>query len=382
MIISLCIFIYFILILIGKICIFLFPYLHKASTEIMEFHRTKLTNTDLLIEMVVIILFIVYMIFRKRIINIWNNIESSIARRSKTAAKAAPHILFFISSFIFCYFGQKFIAPLAKNFLLVVTLILPLISTVKIVYLSSIETEYIYYRQYITLWAIIATYHSITIVLTQIPYMTELGKLFPTVRELILVLMSWAQLSPVFTNIVYESFLPIIIYIRKCIPASSNFIDNTENQKTYFSNIVKSLKYVGIIGDKFERIINILLQDSVTVIIFFVFVMLPTRLARIGEVIISMLLPLFKSSNTLSCLAATTLDDKYKFQLGLSTAKVKLKSNNDNISSKTIEKSDSNGILSFLTPSKSSIHSMDTLGSYYIILVIFYRLLIILFLFK
>jgi hypothetical protein len=378
MIISICIFLYFISILIGKILIFLFPYVYKASTEIIEFHRTQLTNTDLLIEIVVLIIYIFYMIFRKRIINIWNKIESSIAHRSKTAAKAAPHILFFISAFIFCYFGQTFIAPLAKNFLFVVTLILPIISTIKIIYLSSIETEYIYYRQFITLWAIISTYHSIAIILSQIPYMAEIVKIFPIIRELIGVLMAWAQLSPVFTNIVYESFLPVIIYIRKCIPASSNFIENSENEKAKFTGIIKSLKYIGIIGDRFERVINILLQDSVAVLIVAVFIMLPTRVARIGEVIISLLLPVFKSSNTLSCLAAKKLDDKHKFQLGISTTKVKLNSKNDLkiISSTPIKKSDSNGILSFITPSRPPVQSMDTLGNsiifYYKNIFIFY----------
>lgn len=74
------------------------PHAIKIISAVIDFHRTKLKPMDLLIEALILVLFALYAIYRKRIRRAWVGIEKSIEVKSEVAARLAPHALFFTSA--------------------------------------------------------------------------------------------------------------------------------------------------------------------------------------------------------------------------------------------------------------------------------------------
>jgi hypothetical protein len=119
-------------VILCKLLYVIFPYIVTMTKMVVEFHRTQLSWTEILLEVATISALIFWLTFRKRIKTAWKNIEKQIAAKSKVAAKAAPHVLFFTAATCFAVLGQNFLVHLASPEMLpLFTLVFPLLMTLR-----------------------------------------------------------------------------------------------------------------------------------------------------------------------------------------------------------------------------------------------------------
>jgi hypothetical protein len=101
----------------------------------------------------------------------------------------------------------------------------------------------------------------------------------------------WIQASPVCANIVFESTNPLIQYYINKIPAA--------DLSTSTQGLFTALSFLGVS----KRVVSWLkgfLDDSVALIISFVFMFTPAAIANFGVIIVALLLPAFKGSKLLA----------------------------------------------------------------------------------
>lgn len=297
----------YILLIVAKLCTLGAPHVIAGCQTVLEFHRQQLGWFDLLIEFSVFLILILYFIFRRKILAMWRRLEKGLEKRSKAAAKAAPHILFFGSALLFVIVGKKIVRPLATSTgSPIFTLVIPIISTMRVAgACTSIDNNYGFYRQMVCLWIILGAYHSIATILGLIPFSSSLLSILPYVREFIAVTIAWSQLSATFTDIVFEAASPMLKGVASNIP-----VVNLGDNSTTFSGFLVSLKLMRIIGERQEILIKAILQDSAAFFLTLFFLFTPMPFARIGEVILSFVLPLFRSAATLTGTAAHGVDTK------------------------------------------------------------------------
>jgi hypothetical protein len=146
------------------------PHLLFVGQKVIEFHRTQLSWVELLVEGTVLSLVILLFLFRRPILLAWRKLLENISKKSKTAAQAAPHILFFGCVIAISILGQKFLVNLSTTKTLpIVTVIIPGFSTAYLLFVVPEEKQKVHYRRKVSLWIILGTYHSCATLLSSIP---------------------------------------------------------------------------------------------------------------------------------------------------------------------------------------------------------------------
>lgn len=280
---------------IAKMLILAFPHASKLVDRIYRFHCTKLTKTDILIEFTILTLLLLFFIFRKRITAAWHRFESYISAKSKAAARAAPHVLFFASALFLAVVGRNFILPLTSATTMpLFTLVIPLVNTLRIIRSapSSEEKPSEEHKNVLTLWVVLAIYHGLVTLLSTIPFSHRIVSVLPYMKELVIVILIWIQLSPVFTGIVFSSIIsPIMARLSVHIPTAQNF----EEKMRAGSSLTAMLKMLRIMNDGQVEFVNALLTDSLVTAMAILFLLTPYPIADVGMVMIAWLLPAFRT---------------------------------------------------------------------------------------
>lgn len=282
---------------LAKLVILVFPHAVKLGKVVVDFHMTKLSRSDLIIQATSISVLLTCFIFRKRIQRAWRNFIDGVSAKSKVAAKAAPHVLFFSTAIVFAIVGRNLLLPLTHSAVMpVFTLVLPLAETVYLLFQVKNMDERSAQAAICgknLLWVIVGIYHALVTFASLIPFSRSVLQYLPYAREMVIVVMVWVQLSPVFTRIVFESVISkIMVKLCALVPAGYN-LDQTQ-QKT--STFVSVLKMMYLINDSQVSFLQALFQDSVATILAAVFLFTPNPFATVGAVIIAILLPAFRTS--------------------------------------------------------------------------------------
>ncbi len=324
---TICLLIFYFALIVAKLLILAFPHALKLGKVIYDFHRTQLTTMDIIIELLAITILLIVLVFRKRIVSWWMRVESYISAKSKAAAKAAPHVLFFTVSLFFAIVGKKFILPLTSPTLMpIFTLLIPLSTTVwkarkyqLMAALGDVPTTRTagvsatdsadsspqlhendrkmmkLGESLLILWVILGIYHGVVTALSLIPFSNKLLSFLPYLKELVISILIWIQAYSVFADIVFVSVIsPLMTTLATYIPtttASRSIEEHTQQASAIFS----ALKMMRLINDNQIRIIRAILQDSVVSIMAILFVFLPFPFSTIGMVTISLVLPAFRS---------------------------------------------------------------------------------------
>mmetsp|Transcript_20311 Transcript_20311/g.34587 ORF Transcript_20311/g.34587 Transcript_20311/m.34587 type:complete len:644 (+) Transcript_20311:174-2105(+) len=331
--------------LLSKLSILIFPHAVKTGKIVYTFHRTQLSTSDLVLEFTSIGLVLAGLYFRKRIQQKWKNLLRDISAKSKLAATAAPHVLFFGLSFTFSIIGRRFLLPLTSPSVMpIFSLGLPLFTTIRVVRITRSRAEQHNtdsnnslaspIRPNITkrrddaevegvssssntildddmeestiskhpiqeieskmlLWVILAIYHAAVTLLSGIPFSTKVVETLPLVKEFMIVVLIWLQLSPTFCRILFDSIIyRILVRLCEMIPVGYS-MGSANSQTSYFLSVLK-LAY--IINDAQLVFLQALFQDSVATILALVFMFTPTFIASFGMVTIAFLLPAFRTS--------------------------------------------------------------------------------------
>lgn len=287
---------YYVLILVIKSFFLIFPHAVSLSKSIIKFHREKLSPMDMAFEALFFTLVLLYLYFRKRLQRAWKRFQSNLSRKSEKAAKILPHLLFFLCAGLMAYFGSKFLLPLAsKRVLPIFTVAIPLLKTLQTLRKTSntkissndSEKECI---ETVVLWIVLSIYFASVAACESIPFSGVLLSYSLYVREFTLVTAVWVQASPACANLVFETVHPLIQFYTDKIPAANL------GSSSSLDSIFMGLKFFGF-SEGIIRGLKGLLEDSVAVMVCVVFFFMPGRLANIGVIIISLLLPAFKSSN-------------------------------------------------------------------------------------
>ena len=292
----------YILLLALKMAIMIFPHFLSTAQAVIEFHRTKLTNSDLLVEFVVIALCLLFILLKKRIINQWQIFMRAVERKSKAAAAAAPHVAFFTFAIIFSIAGRKFLVHLTSPKVLpIITLLIPIYTTIngllrvgadKSNAMPSIVRKQKVLKEKLTLWTVLAAYHTFATGLALISFSSRITSLIPILRIVIMVILMWAQLSHRFADIVFDASVPFLKYLAKKIP-SSNFGTSQGN------SFISVLKMMRLINVKHEHFLKSLQQDMIILLIAAAFCFFPWTVSYIGVIIVTLLFPAFKTSNNI-----------------------------------------------------------------------------------
>lgn len=291
--------VYFSVLVCCKLIVLACPHLHVVGKAVVDFHRTQLTPRDLVVEFLCILIITLYLIFRKRIQRFWKRLMDQLAQKSRTAARLAPHVLFFTAALIISIFGRKFILPIASPSVFpMISILLPLFNTVQ--QLRRVQTNL--YPSTLSLWIILASSFSIDAILGLIPFATGLISSIPMVRCLLLVVTVWIQASDVCSKMVFDAAAPLISYYAKRIPA-------VEMSKAIpMDTLATGLRFVGAKPSHISML-RALLEDTIALVITLLLLFSPSPLATIGVVLVALLLPAYKSSNVLLSPARASAPD-------------------------------------------------------------------------
>ena len=268
-----------------KVTIIVFPYLISAWHGIVEFHRTQLSIREIIGEILFFLLVFLYFIFRKRIIKTWDTLQSSIASRSKSAAKVAPHVLFLSSVLSFCILFHKFLEHVSTPSMMpFFTITVPLLNTLWLLYYSSSEkVMQSNYRQFLGIWIILGTYYALSTLLTFIPFLAAIsGSKLQIIREVVVVVSICIQLSGSFTEIVLDFLAPV----RRLMAHVPALTLGTSNR------VVGILLY--FLSPQHAHFLVSLFQDGVALLLASLFVFTPVP--SVGVTIVCFLFPVAKTA--------------------------------------------------------------------------------------
>jgi hypothetical protein len=134
--------------------------------------------------------------------------------------------------------------------------------------------------------------------------------MLPFLREIVVVIICWSQLLPYCNDLVYESANPVLLSIKSKMIGLGLNNGNNYNHNDVFSRILTGLRYMNVIGERQEDFLRALMQDSIAFLLTLLFSFVPSPLANFGIIVISMLLPLFKSAGTLTGRWSGSLDSR------------------------------------------------------------------------
>eukprot|EP01031_Cornospumella_fuschlensis_P037824 gene37824-45949_t len=290
---------YYLLLILCKIIILAFPHAVKAFRRIYHFHRTHLTTYDIIVEVILLSLIIIYFVFKERIVNTWNRFEAYVSAKSRAAARAAPHVAFFTAAFLVAVLGRKFILPLTSSSTMpIFTLMIPLATTyLRLPNLPRSDAEVKIsenLKSPLILMVILGVYHATVTIGSHIPFSTRLLSVLPYVKEVVIVVLIWCQLSPVFTDIVFTSVIsPALNKMQAYIPTAHLQAPATPPAASFAPLLL--LKQLGVLSEAQADFLEKLLQDSVLSLLALLCVFLPSPLAEGGMVCIVFLVPCYRT---------------------------------------------------------------------------------------
>ena len=309
------------------------PALLSLLGSVYEFHRTQLTLADVIFETLFFTCTTLVFLYNKQILEYLWRIEKRLQRTSKEATKSvmrvAPHMAFFFLALIVSLLGRKFLKPLSgEGVLPLFSLVIPILRTVygsllmsegEIVLgeprpLSSsstigrragVEDKVLQSmghaeleilassgRRTILLWIVLAIYHSGATFLGHMPLVNHILWYLPFLREMVLVVLVWAQLSPVFIEIVYESTASLLNTAGSLIPSS-----RAEEERGMV--MVSFLRGFGLINESTESFFKALCVEGTSFVLIIIFCFIPSPshvVAHCGMIIISLLLPAVRAA--------------------------------------------------------------------------------------
>lgn len=291
---------------LAKLAILVFPHAVNLGKVIVEFHRTKLSKSDILIEVTSIIVLLASFIFRVRIQKAWKSFLHSVSAKSKVAAKAAPHVLFFTFAILFAVLGRNFLLPLTSSAVMpMFTLILPLLASIRVLTRMKTMDEDTKKREIATkllLWVIVSIYHAIVTLASLIPFSNKLLWYLPYAKEMVIVVMVWVQVSQVFSQIVFDTVISrILVKLCAMVPGGFSVAQTDDKASTFFS----VLKMMYIVNDTQLEFLKALFQDSVATILAVFFMFTPSIFATVGMVTIALLLPAFRTAAAVASSSAS-----------------------------------------------------------------------------
>jgi len=271
---------------------------------------------DLLFEAIIIASLSAFYIFHGQIMAYIHKLEKQMAKSSRLAKTrthrllgVAPHFAFFLVSLLFGFFGRKFLAPISSlRVLPLCSLVLPVVTTCWSC-LSTKNSEFADMgladlppaelqrlasegRSKMLLWIVLMVYHACATLLSLIPFSHYLlDKYLPFLRQIALVICVFTQISPVFSEIVFEVASPVLTWFAERIPTSSAEEERGVRALTFLSGM-------GIITSRTESVVKALLIEGTSLLIMVFFCFLPTRLSNIGVVILALVLPGIRASTT------------------------------------------------------------------------------------
>lgn len=282
---------------LAKLAILVFPHAVNLGKLVVEFHRTKLSKSDILIEVTSIVVLLASFIFRVRIQRAWKSFLHSVSAKSKVAAKAAPHVLFFTFAILFAVLGRNFLLPLTSSAVMpIFTLILPSLASIRVLTRMKTMDEDTKKKEIATkllLWVIVSIYHAIVTLASLIPFSNKLLWYLPYAKEMVIVVMVWVQVSQVFSQIVFDSVISKIL-VKLCAMVPGGFsVEQTDNKASTFFLV---LKMMYLVNDAQLTFLQALFQDSVATILAVFFMFTPSIFATVGMVTIALLLPAFRTA--------------------------------------------------------------------------------------
>jgi hypothetical protein len=227
---------YYLLIYSLKILFVLFPYFISISQTIIEFHQTQLRTSDLIIEMIVLSLLILYLLFRQSILKAWKALMTSLSKKYQDVARVAPHLLFFFSAALLAIFGRKFLIPLSSPRVLpLFTLVRPLFRSFQLWKASdpSLKSQ----QDQVVLWTVLGSYFALSAFASMIPFSQYFLSFIPALGEFSLV---------VSLSVSYCSRAFSLCLLTLCPPLSLRLSHSpTLNSDRYLDPILASLCQFG-----------------------------------------------------------------------------------------------------------------------------------------
>jgi len=305
--------IYLTVVAVSKLMILTGPHLISLIQRVVQFHRTQMSRTDVLVEAVFVLIIVLFLVFRKRIATAIRKFEKSVATSSRVVLRIAPHLSLFVLALVFAVSGRKFLAPLSTPRMLpCFTVLLPVMTTLHRMVAVIVPTTRAMLpgsgdgqstqelreaatsgRQLVLLWIVLSAYHSIATSLSIVPFSQRILQYLPVVREFTLVLSIWAQLSPVLVEIIFEVASPFIHYLAEKIPSSSVFRTSEDSVSNFFMTSIASLN---ILSPQRQGIIRAIMQESTSFVIIACCLPLPTPLATLGVTMVALLIPAVRSA--------------------------------------------------------------------------------------
>lgn len=281
----------YILLILAKVSVIVFPFVQKLSKVIIEYHYT-LTWTDIILETSALTLILIFLIFKKRIMLFWNRLEKSVSSKFRYLVRLTPHILFFAFALIFGIVGQKILYPFASLYMLpLISVIMPTVKSSHFIIKHSDELYSGLYngiRDQLLLWIVLGAYHAIATFLGELPFSRNISRYLPFVREIFLVILVWIQMSPFFAKLAFEASSPALKYVASKIPAS----DIGYQQSV---GLLSALRYLNVMTKEQENFVKSIMQDGTALLIAILFICTPSPIAYIGVIIIAFLFPIFRT---------------------------------------------------------------------------------------
>lgn len=312
----LAVFLYYLLVGIVKLGTGAMPHVIFYSSKVVAFHREQLGWMDLMFEAIVIASVTTFYIFHGQIMAYIHKLEKQMAKSSRLAKTrthrllgVAPHFAFFVVSLLFAFFGRKFLAPISSlRVLPLCSLVLPVATTcwsclsmrntafadMPLSDLPPMELQRLASdgRSKTLLWIVLMVYHGGATLLGLLPFSHYLlNKYLPFLRQIALVVLVFAQISPLFSEIVFEVASPVLNWFAERIPSSSA----EEERGMRALSVMSSM---GIITSRTESVVKALFVEGTSLLIMVFFCFFPTRLSNIGVVILALLLPGIRASTT------------------------------------------------------------------------------------
>jgi len=313
----LAIFLYYLLVGIVKLGTGAMPHVIFYSSKVVAFHREQLGWMDLMFEAIVIASVTTFYIFHGQIMGYIHKLEKQMAKSSRLAKTrthrllgVAPHFAFCVVSLLFAFFGRKFLAPISSlRVLPLCSLVLPVATTcwsclsmrniafadtplpdLPPVELQRLASEG---RSKTLLWIVLMVYHGGATLLGLLPFSHYLlNKYLPFLRQIAVVVLVFAQISPLFSEIVFEVASPVLNWFAERIPSSSA----EEERGMRALSVMSSM---GIITSRTESVVKALFVEGTSLLIMVFFCFFPTRLSNVGVVILALLLPGIRASTTI-----------------------------------------------------------------------------------
>ncbi len=300
-----------------KLGIALLPHAMQLFRSTVEFHK-KLSYYDILIETGLITILLLLFLYQKKIAEAFKSIERSISVKSKAIAKSLPHILYFTSSLIAGVLGRKFILPLTANkYMPIFTTVIPLITLLLFMQKREIVLDVkqiLLINHRFTAIVAIAIYHSIVTAASTIPFSNRLLSFLPYVKETMIVILVWIQISSNFCQIVFTSLIrPVMSKIALYLPFSNPSTLNIDHQERQAHQQKKNLlltviRTMNILSDAQLSFISNCFQDSMVMIVALLFLFFPYPFSYIGMVTIGFILPAFQAVSLVNRLSQHRLE--------------------------------------------------------------------------